>query len=172
MKYDFYKKLYEKNAALFHARPLLKKALPIVDKAVTSLFVVAYAMLCLYAYKNEISVTEWMQILFPPALCLLVVSVLRLAVEKPRPYAEQGANITPLIKKKRGAMRSFPSRHIACAMVIASVFLPFFPTVAWILYFFGCVLAYLRFSMGLHYPSDLLAGGIVGIFSGMIAFIL
>ena len=168
MNYDLYKKLYEKNAEFFKARPVLIKALPWADKVVSGFFFVAYATLCLYIIMQKVSVDAYMGVFFPPLLCLLMVSVLRIAVERPRPYTEQGANVTPLVEKKRGDMQSFPSRHVASAVVIASVFSPFFPTVAWGLYFLSAVLAYLRFSMGFHYPSDLLAGGLIGLFAGFI----
>ncbi len=168
MKYDLYKKLYEKNAAFFKARPILIKALPWADKAVSGFFFISYATLCLYVIMQKVSVDAYMGVFFPPLLCLLMVTVLRMALERPRPYTEQGAHITPLVEKKRGDLQSFPSRHVASAVVIASVFLPFFPTVSWALYFLSGVLAYLRFSMGFHYPSDLLAGGLIGLFAGCI----
>lgn len=168
MKYDLYKKLYEKNAEFYKARPILIKALPWADKAVSGMFFVAYATLCLYVIMQKVSVDAYMGVLFPPLLCLLMVTVLRMAVERPRPYTEQGAHITPLVEKKHGDMQSFPSRHVASAVVIASVFLPFFPNAAYGLYFLSGVLAYLRFSMGFHYPSDLFTGGLVGLFAGFI----
>ena len=129
MKYDFYKKCYEKNAAFVEKRPALKKALPLFDKGLTALFFLAYIGLCLYALVKNVSGVELMKILFPPLLCLLVVTVLRFTIDKPRPYMAEGAGITPLITKKKGDNQSFPSRHIASATVIATTFLPFFPAI-------------------------------------------
>ena len=172
MKYDFYKKCYEKNAAFIESRPMFKKILPYLDKGLTIFFFVAYGALCLYALIKKMNAVELMKILFPPLLCLLVVSVLRLTIDKPRPYTEKGAGITPFIHKKNSDDKSFPSRHIASAMVIAGSFLPFFPMIAGVLYFFGLILAYVRFAAGLHYISDLAAGGIIGLILGFVPYIL
>ena len=172
MKYDFYKKCYEKNAAFVKSRPFLKKALPLLDKGLTVFFFAAYACLVLYALLKKMGGVPLMGILFPPLLCLLVVTVLRWSIEKPRPYTENGANITPFIEKKKSDNQSFPSRHIASAMVIASVFLPYFPMVAAVLYLFGLILAYVRFAAGLHYISDLAVGGGIGLVLGLLIFVI
>ena len=76
MKYNFYKKCYEKNAAFIESRPALKKVLPLLDKGLTALFFLAYGGLCLYALVKNMSAVVLMKILFPPMLCLLVVTVL------------------------------------------------------------------------------------------------
>ena len=172
MKYDFYKKCYEKNAAFIESRPALKKVLPFLDKGLTAFFFASYGALCLYALIKNMSGVELMKIFFPPLLCLLVVTVLRITIDKPRPYTENGANITPFMKKKDSDNSSFPSRHLACAMVIATVFLPHLSVVAGVLYFFAIILAYVRFSAGLHYISDLAAGGLIGLLTGLLLFIL
>ena len=172
MKYDIYKKCYEKNAAFINSRPALKKALPLLDKALTLFFFLAYAFLIMYALIKKFSAVQLMGVLFPPLACLLVVTVFRLTVEKPRPYTENGANITPFMKKKDSDNSSFPSRHLACAMVIATVFLPHLSMMAGVLYFFAIILAYVRFSAGLHYISDLAAGGLIGLLTGLLIFIL
>ena len=172
MKYDFYKKCYEKNVNFVEARPLLKKAIPLLDKGLTAFFFASYAALLLYALLKNFGAIELMGILFPPLLCLLIVTVLRLAIDKPRPYTQDGAGITPLIQKKNSDNKSFPSRHIASAMVIASSFLPFSMPIAVVLYYLGLILAYVRFATGLHYISDLAVGGVIGIVSGLITFII
>ena len=172
MKYDFYKKCYEKNAAFIESRPALKKVLPFLDKGLTAFFFASYGALCLYALIKNMSGVELMKIFFPPLLCLLVVTVLRITIDKPRPYTEEGAGITPIVKKKKSDNQSFPSRHIASAAVIATTFLPLFPSIAIVLYFFALLLTYVRFSLGLHYISDLAVGGVIGVILGLVSNIL
>ena len=172
MKYDFYKKCYEKTATFIQSRPLLKKALPLLDKALTVFFFAMYAALVLYALLKKMSAVALMEILFLPLLCLLVVTVLRMTVERPRPYTENGANITPIIQKKNSDNQSFPSRHVASAMVIANVFLPYFSMIAIALYFFALILAFVRFAAGLHYISDLAVGGGIGFILGLLVFVI
>ena len=84
----------------------------------------------------------------------------------------EGAGITPLITKKKGDNQSFPSRHIASATVIATTFLPFFPASSITVYCFALLLTYMRFSLGLHYISDLAAGGVLGVVLGLVVYIL
>ncbi len=172
MKYEFYRKLYHKNTAFLQNRPFLKRALPYLDKGLTFFFFAMYAALLSYAFLKDLGAGDFMKILFPPLTCLLLVSVVRLAVQKPRPYTADGANITPFIEKKKSDNQSFPSRHVASAMVITGVFLPFFPAFTFLLYPLALLLAYVRFAAGLHYISDLVAGGAIGLFLGFLVFIL
>ena len=125
MKYD-YKALYQKNAAFYNARPRLKKALLISNLALTLGFVLAYGALLVYAFlsPDAFATKPLVRLLFSPMLCVFLVAVLRLAFNRPRPYGEAGANITPLLQKHGAQDKSFPSRHLACAFVIAGVFFP------------------------------------------------
>ena len=170
MKYS-YSAFYEKNAAYFRARPHLKKGLLFCDRLLTLGFFLAYGAFVLCAIALEYPAEDLVTILFAPALCLFLVSLLRLAVERPRPYSEMGANTTPLYKKKGALNRSFPSRHVACAFVIATTLLPYSIGAGICLTAFGVFLAYARFALGWHYPTDLLAGAILGALCGMIAFV-
>lgn len=170
MKYS-YSAFYEKNAAYFLARPHLKKGLLFCDRLLTLGFFLAYGAFVLCAIALEYPAEDLIKILFSPALCLLLVSLLRLAIHRPRPYSEQGANITPLYQKKGAWDHSFPSRHVACAFVIAITLLPYSIGAGICLTLFGTFLAYARFALGWHYPTDLLAGAILGTLCGMIAFV-
>lgn len=171
MKYDLYKKLYEKNATFLNSRSLAKKALPLLDKVLTAICFVAYAILCIFAIVKKFKAVDMLPIFFAPMLGLLTASVLRLFLDRPRPYSEQGAGITPLATKKKSGS-SFPSRHLACATVIATTCLPYVAPLGIFLYFTALLLAYIRFALGWHYPTDLLAGVVVGVLCGAFAFLL
>ena len=171
MKHSLYKKIYGGISSFIEKRLGLKKAMPIFDKVITIIFFVEYAFLCYSLFSKKTSAELLMGVLFPFLLTLLVVTVLRLAIPRPRPYTEEGAGITPLVKKKGDSPNSFPSRHVACAAVITCVFFPHFPLVAALLFFFTLLLAFVRFALGLHYISDLLAGGGIGFIIGL-AFII
>ena len=157
------KELYEKNAAFFEARPKAKKALPVLDKLLTGAFGLAYIALWVYAIVwTDFSVHDYIRITFIPLLSLFLVSVLRAMIARPRPYSKDGANITPLKTRKGSEEDAFPSRHLACAASIALCFFPSLPIVGVALLVFALLLAWVRFALGLHYPSDLIAGGAVG----------
>ena len=171
MRYN-YVNLYNKNAAFFEARPTAKKALGIVNTAVTYSFFVAYALLFVYGFqKGEFAPMDFVKIFCAPAFALILVSVLRLAIDRPRPYTEEGAGIIPL-KEKEGDKNSFPSRHLTCAAVIATVCLPYLPLVAGVLFILAIALGYLRFTLGWHYPSDLFAGFVLGLVIGIVPMLL
>ena len=158
MKYD-YATIYNKSAAFYHAHPKAKLALKLANACLSVLFVVSYPLLVFFALSLPMhfnGVNGMLSILFPPALTLLVVSVLRVWFQRPRPYSSEGAGIQPLIKKRSADNRSFPSRHLACAAVIAMAYLHFYPIIGGFLLAISVLLGYTRFALGLHYPSDLL----------------
>ena len=165
-----YKTAYEKTAAFFNARPKAKKCLLLSNYLVTGLFCLAYAALCIASFflfaKKDI-----IKIFAIPAGCLLIVSLLRIVFNRPRPYSEKGANITPILHKDSKDDQSFPSRHVACAFVIASVFLPYLAWAGIALMPLGLALCAIRFALGLHYPTDLLAGAGVGLACGLFLLI-
>ena len=69
MKYN-YTQLYNKNAAFFEKRPILKKALPLINTIITGLFFVAYAGLFYYgATKGEFKTKDFVNIFC--AVCAL-----------------------------------------------------------------------------------------------------
>lgn len=172
MKYN-YVSLYNTNKAFLDKHPLIKRAVVLVNAFLTAFFSVSYALYCLYALTDEtLDPKAKLALLFVPALAFLTVTVLRLAIERPRPYAENGANIQPIVTKHRADKKSFPSRHMACAAVIAVTFLRFLPIVGILLLVSSVILGYTRFALGLHYPSDLIVGEGVGLLIGCLIFIL
>ncbi|MBR2321344.1 MAG: phosphatase PAP2 family protein [Clostridia bacterium] len=172
MKYD-YLTLYNKNAAFYEAHPTAKRALKLGNILLTWLFFACYGILWLYAlWVDPFEPRDLISILFVPLLTLLVVSVMRLAITRARPYTEEGAGITPFVEKKKADNKSFPSRHLACATVISMVFLPYYPVAGGVLLGISALLGYIRFAIGLHYPSDLFAGASLGVALGSFIFLL
>ncbi len=171
MKYD-YVSLYDKNAAFLRARPRLKKAVIFFNKYVSILFFTGYFLLWVYgAFIGDFAPKDFTKIFFVPMLALVIVSFARLAIDKPRPYDERGAGITPL-REKKSKSNSFPSRHLTCATVIATTFLPYLPIIGGVFLVLSLGLAYSRFALGWHYPSDLIAGFLLGIAVGSAIFFL
>jgi len=93
------------------------------------------------------------------AACTATYSTLKRSTLRPRPYqvvaaVQQGA--APL------DAFSFPSGHTLHAVAFTLVALSYFPALAPVLVPFALLTAASRVVLGLHYPSDVLAGAALG----------
>ncbi|MBV9357110.1 MAG: phosphatase PAP2 family protein [Chloroflexi bacterium] len=79
---------------------------------------------------------------------------------RPRPFTRLEA-VTPLAPHTPG--RSFPSRHVASAVAMALIAAHHRPALGRALAGNALVLSLLRVAAGLHYPSDVLAGLLLGV---------
>lgn len=166
--HSLYLRIYEKQAAFYKKRPRLIALLRILNAITLVLVALAYAWLCLYALiftSPRFQRIDLWKVLGIPALCLSAVSFLRAFVKRARPY-ENG--IEPLLAKN-GTRNSFPSRHTASAFVIGGVACAYLPVLGVAVFLLGTLISYLRFAAGLHYPSDLAAGAVLGILCSLLA---
>ena len=163
-----YKTLYEKNAAWFNARPRFKRILLLLNALLPCLFILLFAgtlvVIALVA-NNPLSREELAVFIAQPATALLIVSALRLLIARPRPYAEDGAQICPLVKKTSGSDSSCPSRHVTSAVSISLALLSISIPLGIFALCLAFGLAYIRFAVGVHYPSDLTLGASIAFFS-------
>lgn len=97
-----------------------------------------------------------------------LLSLGRSLYNKPRPY--QTWEIQPLIKKDSFG-KSFPSRHVFSATIIAMLALTLNLWLGVVLLFLAGALALLRVLGGVHYPSDVLAGYAIGILVGLLLYL-
>lgn len=63
---------------------------------------------------------------------------------------------------------SFPSGHAAGAFLMATLFRHFYPALSIPLYLLATIVGLSRVYNGVHYPSDVMAGSFLGIFSARI----
>ncbi len=88
---------------------------------------------------------------------------------RPRPFAVDAsirAWITPLDEY------SFPSGHTLHAMSFSAVAIAWYPGLALILLPFTFSVALSRVVLGVHYPSDVLAAGLIGLVLAAASFLL
>ncbi|MGN0349573.1 MAG: phosphatase PAP2 family protein [Roseburia sp.] len=102
-----------------------------------------------------------------PAVSYVLVSLFRKLCNVPRPYEK--FNLPPALKKETEG-KSFPSRHVFSAFVIAITIFTVFPTAGVIVGMAGIGLALLRVLGGVHEPRDVIAGALVGLVSGMVGY--
>jgi len=68
--------------------------------------------------------------------------------------------------------KSFPSAHSANNFAVAGVALVFFRRRAWPFFVFAAAVAYSRLHLGVHWPSDVIAGACIGLVVGMLTTLL
>ncbi|MEK8029427.1 phosphatase PAP2 family protein [Ideonella sp. DXS29W] len=64
---------------------------------------------------------------------------------------------------------SFPSGHSLHAAAFALLLSAYYPALAPLLWFYALLVAMARVVLGLHYPSDVLMGGLIGIATASLA---
>jgi undecaprenyl-diphosphatase len=92
-------------------------------------------------------------------VCTVLYKWLKRKTHRPRPYnSNQGIScgIAPLDQF------SFPSGHTLHAVAFSVVALAYYPALAWLLLPFTALVAISRLVLGMHYPSDVLAGIVIG----------
>lgn len=107
-------------------------------------------------------------ILIPVALSAIIANILKYTIDLPRPH-----EIYPFILKlSGGGSPSFPSGHtadafafaVAAALVYRKWFL-ILPCLIW-----ATLVGYSRMSLGVHFPSDVLAGALIGAFCAFVYY--
>lgn len=101
-------------------------------------------------------------IIMVEALCVnaFTTTALKLAFKRDRPFVTY-----PYLDKQADAgSYSFPSGHTSSAFALATSLSLAFPK--WYViapsYLYACAVGYSRMHLGVHYPSDVLAGAVVG----------
>jgi undecaprenyl-diphosphatase len=88
---------------------------------------------------------------------------------RPRPCDVLSDVLTPL---GCTGTYSFPSNHALNNFAAAIFFYKLFPKLKWILFTAATLIAISRVYLGLHYPSDILGGAIIGLVFGYIFTLL
>ena len=97
-------------------------------------------------------------------ICALAVNViLKPLIHRPRPFSEL-ADITLLIKAPKDY--SFPSGHTAASFVMVYIFFRHIKKYFIPVFITGILITFSRMYLSVHFPSDIIAGIIIGIFSG------
>lgn len=129
------------------------------------IFLIYIVFIIMMFLKKDVKTINFILV---PAYTLVIVTIIRDVINRPRPY--QTLHIEPIFTHKNG--HSFPSRHTASAFVIASSILYINIYVGIIMFIFAFVMGLSRIMAGVHYPSDVFFGMILGIIGGIVLFIL
>ncbi|MDO4182466.1 MAG: phosphatase PAP2 family protein [Coriobacteriia bacterium] len=146
-------------------RPALLRALTVANIALTCLGYVMYPLLVAVLFATHDAFL--LRCIVVPAVSFVLVSVLRAAVNQPRPY--EALDIVPLIAKDTQG-KSFPSRHAFSIIMIALCWLYWLVPVGVFMLVAGVILSVVRVLVGVHYPHDVVAGALIGAACGVVGF--
>jgi len=126
-------------------------------------------MAALAAGGGRIGAYTTLQMAIAGSIGLALYKLLKARTSRPRPYqvlAGIRAGTDPL------DACSFPSGHTLHAVGFTLVCIAHFPLLAWVLVPFTLLVALSRVILGLHYPSDVLAGAAIGASVGAFALLV
>ena len=110
--------------------------------------------------RNKLMWHRALAVLIPVALSALMANILRYIFDTPRPF-----ELYPFIEKlSTGGSPSFPSGHTADAFAFAVAALLVARNKIWAvpLLLWAALVATSRMWLGVHFPSDVLAGAVIG----------
>lgn len=94
-----------------------------------------------------------------------IVELIRALYDRPRPF-EVLSDIQQLVSHEGGG--SFPSGHAAFFFALAAVVGRYYPKTSILFYAAALSLSGARVAAGIHWPSDILGGAVIGIAVGLL----
>ena len=145
------------------SNPFFDFIMPVVSAIGDGPLLFAASFILLFSKKRELKILGLI-IMSGLTINYYIVSGLKTLVARPRPFLVLPDVLLLAAEKSM----SFPSNHAATAFMAATALTAYFKKYAVILYLFALAIAVSRVYMGVHYPSDIAAGAVIGIAIGYI----
>lgn len=141
---------------------------------------IPFYLFLLYLVIKDYKKETWI-VLIGAGITILLADQVTSSIMKPyfarfRPSHEPALQgLLHIVNEYRGGLYGFASGHAANTFGIATFFwLLFQSRYKWIgfMFLWAAFVTYTRIYLGVHYPSDVLVGGVVGILSGTAGYLL
>ena len=136
--------------------------MPLVSRLSGGELYFALGLLLLFSRKKELK-TLGIALLAGLTISYYIVGVLKVLIARPRPFTVL-ANVILLGPMDKSY--SFPSNHAVTAFMAASLFAGRFKKMGALFYSLAVLVAFSRVYIGVHYPSDVICGAVIGIIIG------
>ncbi len=146
--------------------PFVRRLFRTVSRLGDGVFWYALMILLLALYRFE-ALLPVVHMLLAGGTCTLIYKWLKQKISRPRPYQvnQDIECITAPLDRF-----SFPSGHTLHAVAFSMVAVAYYPVLSWIVFPFTFLVATSRMVLGLHYPSDVIAGAAIGASVAWISF--
>lgn len=149
-----------KNEGLFKVIKFMYKLLPLI------IFIAYPIVIAFLVFNWDL---RFVRVIVVPAGTFIAVTIIRIIVNRPRPYEKE--KINPLFPKDTIG-KSFPSRHVASAFIIAFAFMYISPLLGIPCIILATIISILRPLAGVHYVSDVIFGFLISAFFAGLFFYL
>jgi len=151
--------------------PNWDKTMKITSASIYPAMVITPGSLILSGYVNndKVMMRNGVKTGVAIGLNVLLTTGLKYAINRPRPFVQYPNDI---VQRTDAGKYSFPSGHTSTAFATATALT--LSTKKWYVgvpaYAYACAVGYSRMRLGVHFPSDVLGGMIVGIGSSLLVF--
>lgn len=128
---------------------------------------VSYGILIVFMFFSDIKI--FARITLSPLTVFAIVTFFRKIFNRPRPY-EKFATTSVFGKNKKG--ESMPSRHTACAFIIAMAFMYVSIPLGIAYLIISTLIMISRVLAGVHFISDVIAGMAISLLYGYLSFFI
>ncbi len=105
-------------------------------------------------------------------ICLTVIgtsltsTIIKRSLGRMRPNRENAGKFTGPAWRNDNQRESFPSSHSSCAFALSMTLIYYWPEAAVVFWLLAFITAILRYLMDAHFPSDVIAGSLLGVVMG------